>query len=150
MREKCYFNKMTLQEIALANQLYSEITRDIIVIVQPEYMPDTSKPEENYYFWAYHITIENGSNDTVQLIERHWKIIDEAGQLAEVVGEGVIGRQPILKPGETVQYTSGTPLATPSGIMYGTYLMRSQHGEEFTVTIPTFSLDSDHSARIVH
>src|SRR4051812_16379937 len=111
--------------------IYSAITRDIIVMVQPEFLYDASRPGENYFFWAYHVTIENGGSDTVQLVHRDWKIIDANGQRSEVSGSGVIGKQPVLRPGESFQYSSGTPLATPSGIMFGEYRMRNQAGEEF-------------------
>ena len=83
-------------------------------------------------------------------MQRHWTIIDQTGQQAEVIGEGVIGRQPILRPGESMQYSSGTPLGSPSGIMYGTYLMRKNNGEEFTIAIPAFSLDSVLVNRVMH
>lgn len=130
--------------------LYSEITRNIMVMVQPEYLPQNSKPEENYFFWVYHVTIENGGTETIQLVRRNWTIVDDRGQVMEVSGEGVIGRQPILRSGERFEYTSGTPLTAPSGMMTGTYIMRTGNGEEFPVTIPTFSLDSLEMDRVVH
>jgi len=125
--------------------MYSETTRSIKVIVQPIYLEDRSSPAENHYVWAYHVRIENRGEETIQLRNRHWKITDGHGHMQEVRGPGVVGEQPILGPGESFEYTSGTPLPTPSGIMGGTYQMEaSETGERFDVTIPSFSLDSPH------
>ena len=88
--------------------------------------------------------IENRGGETVQLRNRHWKITDSRGQMQEVRGPGVVGEQPVLRPGEAFEYTSGTPLPTPSGIMVGTYEMQTRGGESFSVQIPAFSLDSPH------
>jgi ApaG protein len=95
------------------------------------------------------VHIENQGGETVQLRSRHWRITDSLGRVQEVRGAGVVGEQPVLKPGETFEYTSGTPLPTPSGIMSGTYQMETPAGERFDVAIPAFSLDSPHqTARI--
>ncbi len=88
--------------------------------------------------------IENVGDHTVQLINRHWRITDAHGRMQEVRGAGVVGEQPVLEPGEAFEYTSGTPLATPSGIMVGSYEMESVGGERFDVDVPAFSLDSPH------
>jgi ApaG protein len=90
------------------------------------------------------VRIENCGHETVQLRRRHWRITDNRGQVQEVRGPGVVGEQPVLRPGESFEYTSGTPLATPSGIMVGTYDMETRNGETFAVDIPAFSLDSPH------
>ena len=126
--------------------MYSEITRDIRITVRPFYLEDQSSPEEMHFVWAYHVRIENQGADTVQLRNRYWRITDSLGRVQEVRGAGVVGEQPVLKPGEAFEYTSGTPLTTPSGIMVGTYQMESEKGELFDVKIPAFSLDSPHQA----
>jgi ApaG protein len=112
--------------------------------VQPTYLDDQSSPEESHFVWKYHIRIENGGGETVQLRNRYWRITDSNGRVQEVQGAGVVGEQPVLHPGEAFEYTSGTPLKTPSGIMMGTYQMENEGGERFEVTIPAFSLDSPH------
>lgn len=124
--------------------MYSETTRSITVTVKPVYLEDQSSPVENRYVWAYHVRIENRGRETVQLRRRYWKITDNRGQIQEVRGPGVVGEQPVLAPGESFEYTSGTPLPTPSGIMAGTYEMETKGGESFSVAIPAFSLDSPH------
>jgi ApaG protein len=124
--------------------MYSSTTRSIKVIVKPIYLEDQSSPTDNHYVWAYHVRIENQGAETVQLRRRHWTITDALGRIQEVRGAGVVGEQPILKPGEAFEYTSGTPLPTPSGIMVGTYEMETKAGESFTIAIPAFSLDSPH------
>ncbi|AVM75734.1 Co2+/Mg2+ efflux protein ApaG [Magnetospirillum gryphiswaldense] len=124
--------------------MYSQTTRGIVVTVRPDYLDDQSAPAENHYVWAYHVRIENQGADTVQLKSRHWKITDALGRRQEVQGAGVVGEQPVLGPGESFEYTSGTPLSTPSGIMVGTYQMQGPDGSIFDVSIPAFSLDSPH------
>ncbi len=124
--------------------MYSEITREIRITVRPFYLEDQSSPEEMHFVWAYHVRIENQGPQTVQLRNRYWRITDSLGRIQEVRGSGVVGEQPILRPGEAFEYTSGTPLATPSGIMVGSYQMESESGERFEVKIPAFSLDSPH------
>jgi ApaG protein len=124
--------------------MYSETTRSIKVSVEPVYLEEQSSPAEDRYVWAYHVRIENRGRETVQLRNRHWKITDNRGQIQEVRGPGVVGEQPILRPGEAFEYTSASPLPTPSGIMVGTYEMQTRGGESFSVRIPAFSLDSPH------
>jgi ApaG protein len=121
--------------------MYSAITRRIKVSVEPVYLESQSNPEEHQYLWAYHVRIENHGEETVQLINRTWHITDGMGRVQEVRGPGVVGEQPVLKPGEAFEYTSGTPLATPSGIMAGRYEMEGQGGRRFEIDIPAFSLD---------
>ena len=124
--------------------MYSETTRSINVTVKPFYLEDQSAPDEDRYVWAYHVRIENRGSETVQLRNRHWRITDSRGQVQEVRGPGVVGEQPVLGPGQSFEYTSGTPLPTPSGIMVGSYEMETPAGESFAVKIPAFSLDSPH------
>lgn len=122
--------------------MYRETTRAITVSVEPVYLDDQSNPDENHFVWAYRVRIENGSPETVQLLRRHWHITDAMGRKQEVEGPGVVGEQPVLKPGEAFEYTSGTPLPTASGIMVGSYQMENDRGEQFDIGIPAFSLDS--------
>jgi ApaG protein len=127
--------------------VYSEVTRSIKVVVNPYYLEDQSSPAENRYVWAYHVRIENQGGETVQLRRRHWRITDAMGRVQDVRGPGVVGEQPVLAPGQSFEYTSGTPLATPSGIMVGSYEMELSNGDCFAVAIPAFSLDSPHQPR---
>ena len=127
--------------------MYEAVTRSIKVVVEPIFLDEQSAPDEDHFVWAYQIRIENDSLEQVQLINRHWRITDAYGQLHEVRGEGVVGEQPTLQPGETFEYTSGTPLGTPSGIMVGSYEMKTSGGERFDIEIPAFSLDSPYQAR---
>ena len=117
------------------------------VEVDPRFLPDQSAPDEGVWSFAYTITIRNTGEVPAQLISRHWIITDELAQVEEVKGLGVIGQQPLLKPGESFRYTSGCPLETPSGIMVGSYRMTTEDGEQFNVDIPAFSLDSPHAKR---
>jgi ApaG protein len=117
------------------------ITRGIVVSVEPTYLEANSSPDNSHYLWAYRVTIENQGRETVQLRSRHWMITNARGEFTEVKGPGVVGEQPLLKPGESYTYTSGAPLNTPSGMMGGSYQMESDQGELFDIEIPTFSLD---------
>jgi ApaG protein len=126
--------------------MYSQTTRGITVTVKPFYLEDQSSPADNHYVWAYRVRIENGGGETVQLLRRHWKITDARGRVQEVQGSGVVGEQPVLNPGDAYEYTSGTPLPTPSGIMSGEYQMEGRDGEKFDIEIPAFSLDSPHES----
>ena len=109
--------------------------------VEPTYLETRSSPDTSEYFWAYRVIIENQGRETVRLLSRHWMISNARGELTEVKGPGVVGEQPVLKPGERFEYTSGAPLNTPSGMMGGAYQMESEGGERFDIEIPTFSLD---------
>ena len=108
---------------------------------RPRFLSERSSPENGYFFWAYTITLTNRGRETVQLKTRHWRITDANGKLQEVRGAGVVGEQPVLKPGENYEYTSGVPLPTPSGFMVGSYGMVTAAGEPFDIEIPAFSLD---------
>jgi ApaG protein len=129
---------------------YIAITRGIAVSVEPTYLENRSSPGSSQYVWAYRVTIENQGRETVQLLSRHWMITNARGELNEVKGPGVVGQQPILKPGESYEYTSGAPLNTPWGMMGGSYLMESESGERFDIEIPTFSLDSPNQGLVVN
>jgi ApaG protein len=120
---------------------YSQTTHDIEVSVTPIYLPDESRPDESHFFWAYRVSIANHSDEPVKLLTRYWRIVDGDGRVEEVHGEGVVGEQPLIKPGGTYEYTSGCPLATPHGIMSGHYTMRTSGGALARIAIPAFSLD---------
>lgn len=129
---------------------YECVTRGIRVSVRPYYLDDQSDPEEPRYVWAYTVRIDNESSDVVQLRTRYWRITDAMGLTDEVRGDGVVGEQPVIRPGEGFEYTSGAPLTTPSGLMVGQYGMSTVGGEAFDVDIPAFSLDSPHELRQIH
>lgn len=124
--------------------MYTQKTKNISVTVTPIYLEDQSEPDEDHYVWAYQVRIENDSLETVQLRSRHWRITDVNGLVQEVRGAGVVGEQPVLEPGESFEYTSGTPLNAPSGVMVGSYEMQTDEGDMIEVGIPAFSLDSPH------
>lgn len=126
--------------------MYDHKTGDILVSVEPQYLDDQSAPEDGHFVWAYSVKIENHGDETVQLLNRYWRITDGFGSTREVRGTGVVGEQPFLKPGQTYEYTSGAPLTTPSGIMVGSYEMQDDAGRVFDVAIPAFSLDSPHDS----
>ncbi|MEW9808680.1 Co2+/Mg2+ efflux protein ApaG [Mesorhizobium sp. ZMM04-5] len=130
--------------------MYSATTNNIAVSVEPFYLDDRSDPSEGRYVWAYRITIDNQSDEWVKLVARYWQITDGAGRVEEVIGEGVVGEQPELDPGDSYQYTSGCPLPTPSGIMVGRYTMQNDRGELFEIDIPAFSLDLPGKPRVVN
>ena len=127
--------------------MYRAVTRQIEVTVEPNFMPGRSSAAEGQYFWSYTIVITNSGEETVQLRTRHWIITDASGRRQEVRGEGVVGEQPKLAPGERFQYTSGVPLPTESGFMTGRYQMVTDRGERFEIDVPTFSLDSPNAKR---
>lgn len=124
-----------------AHPLYTCVTRDIEVTVFPEFMPERSDEGRGQFFWTYTVEIANNGSTVVQLTHRHWKITDANGRLEEVQGKGVVGQQPVLKPGEVFRYTSGCPLTTPSGFMVGSYRVVVDGGEVFEAAVPMFSLD---------
>jgi ApaG protein len=123
---------------------YKKATKGIEVSVQPRYLVDRSEPEDDLFIWTYHVKIQNNGLQKVTLRQRCWHITDAHGHTETVRGEGVVGEQPSLAPGESFEYTSGTPLSTPSGIMVGTYDMELEDGGWIAVEIPAFSLDSPH------
>jgi len=121
--------------------MYRAITQGIEVRVEPFFLPEHSDPEESKYVWAYQVTIANYSPQAVKLLSRYWHITDGMGRVQEVRGEGVVGEQPEIEPGDTYRYTSGCPLTTSSGIMVGRYTMQTERGDMLEVDIPAFSLD---------
>ncbi|MFL5279444.1 MAG: Co2+/Mg2+ efflux protein ApaG [Rhodopila sp.] len=130
---------------------YSRTTRDVEVSVRCFFMADQSQPEDNHFVWGYQVKIENHGTEPVQLLRRTWQITDARGRTQHVHGPGVVGQQPLLEPGESFEYTSGTPLDTPSGFMVGAYhMVIPSSGENFDVAIPAFSLDSPHQSGRVH
>ena len=130
---------------------YAQTTRDVCVSVRAFFLADQSRPEEGHFFWAYRVRIENRGRESVQLLRRTWQITDARGRTQHVNGVGVVGEQPLLEPGESFEYTSGTPLDTPSGFMVGAYhMIVPSSGENFDVAIPAFSLDSPHQNSRIH
>jgi len=129
---------------------YRAVTRQIEVRVTPRFLPERSSPENGYFFWAYTIILTNLGRETVQLKTRHWRITDAQGRLQEVRGAGVVGEEPVLRPGENYEYTSGVPLPTPSGFMTGSYGMVTDRGEKFDIEIPAFSLDTPQRERTIN
>lgn len=119
---------------------YGTTTRDISVRVAVSYLSEQSNPSLSRWFWSYHIRIENGSDISVQLLSRKWRIVDGRGTVHEIQGEGVVGETPLIAPGGSFDYVSGCPLDTPAGSMSGTYHMVDENGAAFEVAIPTFSL----------
>jgi ApaG protein len=121
------------------------VTHGIRVRVQSEYAPERSRPAENEWFFVYTVTISNEGAEPVQLLTRHWIITDGTGRVEEVRGPGVVGKQPTLTPGESFEYTSGCPLATPFGVMEGTYQMVAQGGVRFDARIAPFTLSEPYT-----
>lgn len=119
---------------------YVEETRSVIVRVSVNYLPEQSEPQGGRWFWAYHIRIENHGDMAVQLLTRRWEIRDARNTVHLVEGEGVVGEQPVVKPGGSYDYVSGCPLNTSSGAMVGTYQMIGEDGSRFDVAIPRFDL----------
>lgn len=120
-------------------------TRGVRVHVRSEYAPDRSRPAQNEWFFLYTVTISNEGPEPVQLLTRHWIITDGTGKIEEVRGPGVVGKQPLLGPGESFEYTSGCPLTTPFGVMEGTYQMVASSGEAFDVKIAPFTLSEPYT-----
>jgi ApaG protein len=121
--------------------MVTKITEGVKISVETFYQEEHSQPLNNEFMFAYRITIENCSDNTVKLLRRHWYIFDSCGITREVEGEGVVGLQPVIEPGKSHQYISGSHLKTEIGKMYGTYLMERQiDGRKFKVNIPEFQL----------
>jgi ApaG protein len=121
------------------------------VSVTTQYIADQSDPQEDSYAFSYTITVNNIGSVPAQLISRHWVIVDASGHTEEVKGLGVVGHQPLLKPGESFQYSSGCRLRTPSGTMHGSYFCVAEDGERFDVPVALFVLEADTpGARVLH
>ncbi len=112
------------------------------VEVAPQYLPDQSNPEEDLYVFAYTITVTNTGDVAAQLISRTWNVNDAHGHTEKVRGLGVVGQQPLLKPGQSFEYTSGTRLRTPTGTMHGSFFCVAEDGEKFDADVPMFVLDA--------
>lgn len=130
--------------------MYQATTKAIRVSVEPSFLEEQSDPHDNHFVWAYRVRIENDGRDPVRLCNRQWIITDAFGVTQEIKGKGVIGQQPIIDPGESFEYTSGTPLRTASGIMRGFYRIESAQGTSFDATIPAFSLDSPYEQAMMN
>ena len=120
--------------------MYNRTTRNIRIHVQPQFLEGQSRPDEAKFVWAYTITVENQGAEIVTLLSRYWKITDAFGRIQEVRGDGVVGEQPHLKPGESFRYTSGAVLETPIGSMQGSYRMIGDDGHKFDAPIAPFRL----------
>ena len=129
---------------------YAATTGGITVRVAPHYLPEQSDPERGYHVWAYHVRVENAGDAPVRLMARRWIITDGDGRTEEVVGDGVVGVQPLIAPGGAYDYVSGCPLPTPSGRMEGRYVMMNEDGDRFNVAIPPFPLDLPGKRPAVH
>jgi len=134
MKERLFTFKIFLEMV-------QQVTEGVSITVESFYQPEQSNPLSSDYLFAYRITIENLSSVPVRLLRRHWHIIDSNGSYREVEGEGVVGRQPILDPGESYQYVSAANLRSDMGKMYGHYSMENMGNKKlFTVLIPEFQL----------
>lgn len=116
------------------------VTRDVTVRVAVSFLAEQSAPDQGRWFWSYHVRIENRSDATVQLLARHWRIVDGRGNVHEVRGQGVVGDMPVIEPGDSYDYVSGCPLDTAAGSMSGHYDLVDEAGEPFQVEIPKFTL----------
>ena len=116
------------------------VTGDLTVRGAVSYLPEQTAPDQERWFWSYHVRIENGGARTVQLMERYWKIVDGRGNVHEVRGQGVVGEMPVIAPGDSFDYVSGCPLDTSAGSMQGHYIFVDEEGETINAGIPEFSL----------
>ena len=130
--------------------MYKAETQGLTVEVEPRYLAERSDPDAGRFFWTYTIVVTNHGDRVAQLMARHWRITDARGHVEEVRGAGVVGEQPLLRPGESFRYTSGCPLTTSSGFMAGVYQMIDEHGESFDIVVPTFSLDAPAGRRVLN
>jgi len=130
---------MTLDALAILFP-YEATTQQVTVRVAVSYLAEQSAPASGRWFWSYHIRLENGGSRSVQLLSRHWRILDGRGALHEVRGEGVVGEMPLIAPGASFDYVSGCPLSTATGSMEGSYRLVDEDGEAFEVAIPHFPL----------
>ena len=133
-------NNLTKLTLDFSEKMEESITEGVHVKVESFYLDLDSKPDEDFYVFAYLVKLKNISQITVKLLRRHWIITDSNGEINDVKGEGVVGEQPILKPGDEYQYNSGSHLKSPMGTMQGSYIMTSTEGIEFEVKIPCFTL----------
>jgi ApaG protein len=131
--------------------VHEQTTRDILVRAEPHFLEGDSEPGEGKYIWGYSIEIENQGRTRVQLLTRHWAITNGDGMTQHVRGDGVVGKQPVIEPGELFSYNSICPLSTPDGWMVGEYQMVDlRTGEPFEIVVPPFALDSPYSSKLAH
>ena len=130
--------------------MYSKTTNGVTVTVTPYFLDDQSSPHESHFVWAYQVNIKNAGHSSIKLNHRNWLIIDANGKVINVQGEGVVGEFPTIEPGQSFEYTSGTPLKTNNGIMQGFYLVSQDNGEKLKIDIPAFSLDSPDNKKNIH
>ncbi len=130
--------------------VFEEMTDGILIQVTPAYLSEQSDPEDGRFVWAYQVRMINQGQETVQLLTRRWRITDAHGRVHEVIGDGVVGEKPVLRPGDSYQYSSGTPLETSSGFMAGIFQVVDSAGNRFAVRVPTFSLDQPGTRGAVH
>ena len=135
---------------AAAAPVFQAEAHGVQVSVRPAFLAEQSDPAAGRYVWAYTVLIENIGTQTVQLRERAWEITDATGRTEHVRGPGVVGEQPVLRPGERFEYTSGCPLSTASGFMRGHYTMMGEDGDRFDVPVPAFSLDEPDAERTLN
>lgn len=128
---------------------YVQTTDGVTIHAQPVFMDDESEPEDHSYLWAYTIRIDNDRDDDIELLTRRWRIIDGTGRAENVDGEGVVGEKPLIRPGESFEYTSCCPLKTASGLMDGSYEFSTPHGRK-RIPVPRFSLDSPYVAGLIN
>ena len=133
------------EQKTLGHATSEAVTNNVRVEVEAQYAPERSQPFQQNWFFYYTVKITNEGDETVQLLSRHWVVTDANGRIDEVRGPGVVGEQPVLAPGESFQYTSGTPLNTSSGLMRGTYQMVTEEGDHFDVEIAAFSLQEPYT-----
>ncbi len=134
-----------IREISTNNTSnFVSTTNDIKITVKPHYLDNESEPEKAHYAFAYHVKIENHKETPVKLLGRKWNITDSKGMTSTIVGDGVVGKQPVIYPNSSFEYASGTNLMEPSGVMSGEYIMEDiELDDKFEANIPLFSLDSD-------
>jgi len=128
---------------------YQQTTDGVTISAQPMFMDDESDPEGHHFLWAYTIRIDNDRGENIELLTRHWRIIDGRGQSEHVNGDGVVGERPVIRPGESFEYTSCCPLKTASGLMDGSYEFATAEGRE-RIPVPRFSLDSPYGEMIIN
>lgn len=130
----------------MGGDVFQETTCGVSVRVEPAFVDSESDPETGRYVWSYAVDVENQTQEPVQLLSRYWRITDAAGVTQEVRGQGVVGQQPVIAPGESFSYSSAAPLHAPSGLMHGHYEMARLHsGDRIKVNIPAFALDCPYS-----
>ncbi|MEO1040091.1 MAG: Co2+/Mg2+ efflux protein ApaG [Pseudomonadota bacterium] len=130
--------------------MYKQETRGVLIKVKPDYLDEESDPDASRYVWGYTVEIENRGEEPIQLLTREWRITDALGRTQIVRGDGVVGEQPVIAPGDSYRYRSGAPLPTPSGFMVGRYGMRAAGGDAFEADIPAFALDTPFERSSVH